>query len=738
MSATDSTQPSLPPTDAPVTSTVQRRLADLGVLLENLAEAPQNAQVTFHQNQLIQVRLGIASGLYTALRIRHAPTAEHSLRVSLGCSSWAMASKLDNRTRDNVEVAALLHDIGKIGTPDSILRSARPMSTDEANVMADSRRLGKYVLAGCCASQEILDIIEFAPAWYDGSLPEYSRQGQDLPLGSRMIAIVDAFDSMTTDHVYRAAMPFERAISELYSNAGHQFDPELVEQFAELHTNHVVSLKQNVAQRWLKDLSADQSNTLWELSTGGNQSVGPQSNLESLFHGKMMDSMLDGVVFVDQSCCIIRWNPGAEQLSNITSNSVVQRQWVPSLLGLRDVQGAIVPDEDCPVAQAIRSGTQSMHRLLFKGRRDSYVTVDLHVVPIIAADGKRCGATITLRDASPETNLEERVQSLHEKASRDPLTGIANRAEFDRHLEESVRQHLAQSSPCSLIICDIDHFKRINDTFGHQAGDEVLVNFAAMLQRSCRHGDHVARYGGEEFVVICKNCPAPAAFELAEKMRSEWGGSPRPELDDYTVTTSFGVTELQPGDTAETMLRRADRALYKAKGTGRDRVVQLGSGMDESVEKSPKFGGWWATLMKPASSDELVDCYLATNVPVNVAVEKLRGFVSDHEAEIVNVTEEEVAVRIQVPLPGPRRHQIIFAVKLKFLESPAIESSDGKSPPTILRVSIRSLRRRERRGGELLNAARTLVRSLKAYLMAQNYDMRHQRIVSGDSANSAK
>ncbi len=550
-----------------------------------------------------------------------------------------------------------------------------------------------------------------------------------------MVAIVDAFDSMTTDHVYRAALPFERAISELYSNAGNQFDPQLVEQFAALHTNNVVSLKRNVTQRWLKDLSADQSNALWALSTGNPQGNAKHTDLETLFHSRMMESMLDGVVFVDPSCCIIRWNPGAEQLTHMTSTSVVQRKWAPSLLGLRDVEGAIVRDEDCPVAHAIKSGTQSMHRLLFKGRRDSYITIDLHVVPIVTAEGKRCGATITIRDASPETNLEERVQSLHEKASRDPLTGVANRAEFDRHLEESVRQHLAESSPCSLIICDIDHFKKINDNFGHQAGDEVLVNFASQLQRSCRNGDHVARYGGEEFVIICKNCPAPAAFDLAEKLCADWGGTPRPELDGYTVTSSFGVTELQPGDTAETMLRRADRALYKAKGSGRDRVVQLGTGMEESEEKSPKLGGWWAALTKPASTDELVDCHLATNVPVNVAVEKLRGFVSDHEADIVSVTDEDVAVRINVTLPGPRRQQILFAVKLKFIEAPAAESNDGKSPPTVIRVIIRPVRQRERRGGELLNAARALVRSLKAYLMAQNYDMHHGRVMSHEAPN---
>ncbi|MCA9147500.1 MAG: GGDEF domain-containing protein, partial [Planctomycetales bacterium] len=169
--------------------------------------------------------------------------------------------------------------------------------------------------------------------------------------------------------------------------------------------------------------------------------------------------------------------------------------------------------------------------------------------------------------------MEERVQSLHEKATRDPLTRVSNRAEFDRVLALTVQNHLEGGRPCSLIICDIDRFKSINDTFGHQAGDEALVSFAAILAKSCRQGDLVARYGGEEFVMVCGDCDAKGAVELAEKVRAELSQTPLSELKGRCITASFGVAELQNSDNPEAILRRADHALLHAKESGRNRVI---------------------------------------------------------------------------------------------------------------------------------------------------------------------
>ena len=732
-------------TDGAVSSNLQSRLSSLGALLENLVETTSHTpDRPPRQNQLIQVRLGIASALYTLLRIRHSPTAEHSLRVALGCSSWALAINLEESQRDEIEVAALLHDIGKVATPDSILRSARPMSSDEAAAMADCRRLGRFVLSGCCTNESIPRIVDLSSAWFDGSNESFDCLGKDLPVGSRMISIVDAFDSMTTEHIYRKAMSADRAVAELFNFAGTQFDPDLVQQFANLMSSQIICLRDNTMQRWLENLTPEKTNRFWSLGSDTNASR-PSPNREPLFYSRMTESMIDGIIFVDQHGSILRWNPGAEELTRISRKSVLHRRWVPSLLGLRTPEGEPVQDAACPVGYAITTGTQSMHRLMFKGRRDRYITVDLQVVPVVTPEGKKCGATIVLRDASPETNLEERVQTLHEKATRDPLTNVANRAEFDLQMIEAIQLHETDGRTFSLIIADLDHFKKVNDTYGHQAGDDVLIAFGALLQRSCRQRDIVARYGGEEFVIICKNCPTASAVDLAEKIRREWGGTPRMELDGEYVTCSFGVTELQPGDTAETVLRRADRALYKAKDGGRNRVVELGVGMDATVKtgepREPSgISSWWNAITARSLDDSqtLVDCYLATNVPANIAVEKLRGFFSDHEAGILNVTEEKVSIRIRAPLTGSRRTLVAFTIEMNFVDAnaPAQDNEQASGPaPTIIRVQISPERGRERRNNEMIGSAKTLIRSLRSYLMAYRYDIYDQQFISDQEAD---
>ena len=128
------------------------------------------------------------------------------------------------------------------------------------------------------------------------------------------------------------------------------------------------------------------------------------------------------------------------------------------------------------------------------------------------------GAILLLHDASSEISLERRCQSLHEKATRDPLTQVANRAEFDRVHDLFVEAHQQQQVPCSLLMCDLDHFKSVNDNYGHQAGDEGINSLATLLKGACRPGDLVARYGGEEFVMLCADCDNAAAARRAEQV----------------------------------------------------------------------------------------------------------------------------------------------------------------------------------------------------------------------------
>jgi len=333
---------------------------------------------------------------------------------------------------------------------------------------------------------------------------------------------------------------------------------------------------------------------------------------------------------------------------------------------------------------------------------------------------------VLLHDASSQITLEQRIQSLHEQATRDPLTQVANRAEFDRILASCVESHLERRLPCSLILCDIDHFKRVNDTFGHQPGDEVLVTFAALLRRHCRSGDLVARYGGEEFVMLCADCDNATATRRAEELRAEIAEFPMAAIDGKCISASFGVTEVQSGDTPETMLRRADRALYQAKSNGRNTVVQLGSGI-AGGEIAAKRRGWLSWLIPPAP-ELVLERTLATSVPFNVVIEKMKGFVADHHAQIDSITENYLVLRLEGDHgPSARRvtdRPVPFVIEMRFEESgpPGQGRGTGKVVRTIVHVSIRPQRGRDRRRRDVLERAQRLASSLKSYLVAQDDD----------------
>lgn len=176
-------------------------------------------------------------------------------------------------------------------------------------------------------------------------------------------------------------------------------------------------------------------------------------------------------------------------------------------------------------------------------------------------------------------HLRVRVDQSMEMAVTDQLTGLHNR----RYMEGQLKAHLSRAQrggpPVSVLITDIDHFKRVNDLFGHDAGDDVIREFAVRLASNFRPRDLTCRFGGEEFVVIMPDTDPEAAILIAERLRGAIAGGPFKigvAREDLVVTCSVGVAiGDQPGDTPDTVLKRADQALYAAKQGGRNRVVAL-------------------------------------------------------------------------------------------------------------------------------------------------------------------
>lgn len=172
-------------------------------------------------------------------------------------------------------------------------------------------------------------------------------------------------------------------------------------------------------------------------------------------------------------------------------------------------------------------------------------------------------------------DLEQRIMRL---ARTDYLTGLLNRRAFMERLESENSRAQRENKPLSLIVMDIDHFKMVNDSYGHQVGDLVLQELAATISRTCRLYDFVGRYGGEEFIICLPGAGQANACLTAERMRTAIENAEMliPDQDVVVkITASFGVASLQPGDepNIDRLIKRADDALYKAKRQGRNRVV---------------------------------------------------------------------------------------------------------------------------------------------------------------------
>ena len=178
--------------------------------------------------------------------------------------------------------------------------------------------------------------------------------------------------------------------------------------------------------------------------------------------------------------------------------------------------------------------------------------------------------------------LESASEQIARLARTDDLTGLHNRRSFHEFFARAAISSRRQGDLFSLVGIDLDHFKTVNDTFGHSVGDQVLREFARLIQRIVRSEDVAVRWGGEEFLIMLSATTGEAAAALAERIRTSWEQASGGDMPCF-MTASFGVAQLQGGEAEDSVIRRVDAALYRAKGAGRNRVVlaELPPGEDQ-------------------------------------------------------------------------------------------------------------------------------------------------------------
>ena len=281
----------------------------------------------------------------------------------------------------------------------------------------------------------------------------------------------------------------------------------------------------------------------------------------------------EGLYVLDRDGYLAFMNPEAEKLLGWTQTELLGKS-MHDIIHYQKADGTPLPAADCPVLQTIQSGKACrIEEEVLTCRDGALLPVAMVSTPIIE-NGAVIGSVAAFHDITERQRFQESLRRANElleyKATTDALTGIYNRLKFNEMTEAEIQRTIRHGTPLSLIMMDIDFFKKINDTYGHLSGDSVLREVTMLVNRTIRQYDVFARWGGEEFMILSPNNDIENARQLAERLRAEIG---RLDLSSaHRVTCSFGVAEFREGDDIDSLTKRTDDALYKAKANGRNRV----------------------------------------------------------------------------------------------------------------------------------------------------------------------
>ena len=292
-------------------------------------------------------------------------------------------------------------------------------------------------------------------------------------------------------------------------------------------------------------------------------------------HRDVLDDLFDGVYCVDRTRKILYWNRAASELTSYRVDEMLGVRCVNSPLCHTDGDGNSLCRSQCPMAATMRDGKRREQRVFLLHRDGHRKPVRVRCSPLRDATGEIVGAVESFVDDTPSLALEERVEELERVAALDSLTSLPNRRFATQQLESKHGEWMRYGWPYGVLLLDIDHFKHVNDTWGHEAGDRALVSVARTLSVKTRVSDVVARWGGEEFLVIAR-CGAPEQLTvMAESLRGlvASGRFRTRDEDIQSVTVSIGGALADVGDEPTDVVRRADDALYEAKRSGRNRFV---------------------------------------------------------------------------------------------------------------------------------------------------------------------
>jgi diguanylate cyclase (GGDEF)-like protein/PAS domain S-box-containing protein len=297
--------------------------------------------------------------------------------------------------------------------------------------------------------------------------------------------------------------------------------------------------------------------------------------MDEKFYKKILDSLQDGVYYLDRKRIITYWNRGAENITGYKASQVIGKSCSNNILNHVNEQGLVLCNEHCPMAATMRDGKPREVYVYLHHAEGYRVPVQIRSAPIHDKDGEIIGAVEVFSKGTSPESAERRLRKLQQTALLDPLTAIGNRRHLESRLHMRMVDFKENQVPFGLLFCDIDHFKNLNDAFGHSMGDKVLRMVAQTLRANIRESDTMGRWGGEEFMVILQDIDDDSLLAIGQKLLNLVKRSHLPLSDNRILSTtiSIGGTLVRKDDSLESVVDRADRLMYRSKAAGRDRIT---------------------------------------------------------------------------------------------------------------------------------------------------------------------
>jgi diguanylate cyclase (GGDEF)-like protein/putative nucleotidyltransferase with HDIG domain len=583
-----------------------------------------------HVAQVSNLHLATIEALALAIDAKDQTAQSHIRRVQMYAAGLARALGMPETEIQGVKTAALLHDIGKLAVPEHILSKPGPLTQEEFQKIRIHPQVGAEIISSVPFPYPVAPLILSHHERWDGNGYPDGLKGDAIPLGARILAVVDYFDALVSERPHHTAVSLEAAIELLRQESANALDPRVVQTFIDIYPRLAAEADASAeparkltrvpthaptaapAVGLVHESSPARTNVfqdialahreiyaLYEIAQAMGSSLGVSDTMA------LISSKLSNIV--PFSCCALflysdetetlrcRFATGveAETIQKLTiRNGDGLTGWVArnrrplvNALPSTDLEAAGFPSDRTTLRSAL------VCPLLFNDRFIGTISV-YHTEPSIYTDDHRRLLDRISEQAAAVIYHSIVFEQTQEDSLTDPLTGLPNTRFMFMHLTRELARADRLKAEVSLLVMDLDNFKGINDTYGHHVGDRALRDVAGMLRTGIRPYDICVRYAGDEFIVVLSGCGG----EEAERKRLElqravdtlqFEAQPGKMLP---LAISIGAAVFpHDGDTYETLLATADGRMYRDK-TRRKREAAGAHPGEEPARPAPPEG----------------------------------------------------------------------------------------------------------------------------------------------------